>query len=362
VQVESQARDQEGEASKEKAQKMKVLGLTRTDTKNIAITTLRMLWPFRELAKAGHECRAIGELALKNLTNSGRENEILGYDVYVMQRLMHGKNVHQQGFFDALHSTGARVFFETDDDLLDNTRTGYEDWVKDTVSLCDAVTVSTEPLAERMMALGKPVYVCKNYLDTDWFGETSMKAKRELDGLVIGLVGTPSHWGDWALVVDAIKRIHAEYPEVHFACAGYYPPYLEDLDWIRVFASVPYPQYPMLMRQFDIVLCPLDWSDKFNHSKSDISALDAMAAKRPLGEGKFGGAIPVCQNVPVYQEAITDGRTGLLVDDWYAGMKELLGNRFLRQKIQQRGLQWVRMNRDIRDTANEWLSAYGGMK
>lgn len=307
----------------------------------------------------GHECRVVGEAALKNLIKQGRENEILGYDLYVIQRLMYEANEYQAGFFDALHSTGAKVVFETDDDLLDNARTGYESWVRDTVSYCDAVTVSTEPLAERMRTLGKPVYVHKNHLDTAWFGETSMKARRELDGLVIGLVGTRSHWGDWALVVDAIKRIHEEYPDVQFACAGYYPPYLEGLDWIKVFAPVPYPQYPMLMRQFDIVLCPLDWSDKFNHSKSDISALDAMAAKRPITSKKFGGAIPLCSNAPVYRETIMHRRNGILVDDWYEGLRELLEDRFLRQKIQQRSLQWVRKNRDTAACGKLLAETYG---
>jgi glycosyltransferase involved in cell wall biosynthesis len=339
---------------------MRVLALTRLNEHNGALSQLRLGWPMGQLNKFGFKCEMWG----KERVQKAQPWEFANCDALVLQRdvaLRDAKDIAP--FFDMLKNSGVKVIYETDDDTLDQSRFGYEEWVRYTISRCDAITVSTKPLAERMAETGKPAYYLPNCLDTGWFSKVSKSARRipDFEGKVVfGLIGTRSHWGDWVLVLDAIKRIIEDYGEqVIFVTAGYYPPYLEDsIEQWHVIPPVPYEKYPGLMRQFDIVLCPLDTSDPFNHYKSAISALDAMAAEHPVGR-KAGGAVPVCTDCSVYRKVIRGRRNGILVNgDWYGAISELIEDEVLRQNIAVRGLAWVKKNRDIGRHWDKWADAY----
>lgn len=332
-----------------KKRPIKVLGFVRTGGSK-AIGAIRTLWPLIALnERVDFECAYIESSQMQKIIAAGKVEQLAGYDLYVLGRL-HGP-VNGQ---DPFPFVSGRLVYETDDDLTDEHRDfGLGQWVGETVELCDAVTVSTKHLNGVMQRYGKPTYTIPNHLNTGWYGKVSAAAERVSDGLVIGLVGTHTHWGDWLLVLDALKRIKADYPDVTIACGGYRPPYLEGVVH-QMYAPLPFEKYPAILRQFDIRLCPLDGEDEFNLSKSPIAALEAMAATRPLGD-RVGGAVALCSDHPVYR-----GINATLVSDdgWYDAIALLIEDSRRREELAVAGHKWVRKNRDMRQGVGLWARAY----
>lgn len=332
-----------------KRRPIKVLGFIRTGGSR-AIGAIRTLWPLIELhRRADFECTYIESSQMDAIIKADRVDQLIGYDLYVLGRL-HGP-VNGQ---DPFPFVSGKLVYETDDDLTDEHRDfGVGQWVGETVALCDAVTTSTKHLSIVMQRYGKPTYTLPNYLNTGWYGKVSADAERINDSLTIGLIGTRTHWGDWLIVLDALKRIKADYPQVTIACGGYRPPYLEDVVDV-MYAPLPFEQYPAMLRQVDVRLCPLDSEDKFNLSKSPIAALEAMAATRPLGD-KVGGAVALCSHHPVFKGVPTT-----LVQDggWYDAIAALIEDTRRRHEIAISGHKWVRKHRDVRQGAKLWARAY----
>jgi glycosyltransferase involved in cell wall biosynthesis len=339
---------------------MKILAFTRYDKRNLALACLRLFWPLEALArKHDWPCICLGEDDVREIIRRKDENRILGYDLYIFQRLMHEGGGSFE-MVEAVHSWGGKCVFEIDDDLTDRYRWfGNSEGLRQTLQGFDAITVSTPALAGLMKEYGLPIYVLPNHLNTRFFREASLNGIRDSEKLTIGLIGTRSHWGDWQLPLDALVRLQRDY-DVEIMCGGYVPPYLEDnIEDLQVYGPVNYRIYPALVRQVDILLCPLDWGDQFNHSKSGISALDAMAAARPLN-GKMGGAVAVCSDCKVYRRVVNHRNNGILVKDgdWYSAIAELIENTGLRRKISVNGLKWVAANRDIKQGVARWAKAY----
>ena len=140
--------------------------------------------------------------------------------------------------------------------------------------------------------------------------------------------------------------------------AGYRPPYFDIFEGMEFLEQVQFELYPAILRQMTIRLCPLDTNDQFNASKSAISALEAMAAARPVGN-KIGGAIPICSDSKQFRRVIQNRHNGLVVknNDWFSAIAEIIEDPVLRQKLAVRGHKWVKKNRDIAD-ASEFEKAY----
>jgi glycosyltransferase involved in cell wall biosynthesis len=199
--------------------------------------------------------------------------------------------------------------------------------------------------------------VLPNHVDFGWFGQQSLLAERQVEGLTIGVLGTRTHYFDWIYLEEVFGRISREYDDVTILCAGFQPDYLEDY---RCLSGVPYRYYPQLMRQFDIVCCALDPDDVFNLSKSSIKALESMASARRLSSGKIGGAVAVCTDMTLYRRTVNHMHNGLLVDneDWYEALKMLIEDERTRNRIAYVGHRWVEKNRDIKQGYRLWKNAY----
>lgn len=294
-----------------------------------------------------------------NMLGSAADRLLLGRNIYSISRLFRSKGLDI--FLDAIHGSGGLVVFDTDDDLTEEHRhlDGRGDEFIHTASEMDLVTVSTPYLAKQMEKyVGYRPVVLSNHIDVGWFEQTSMEAERKTgDGLVIGFVGTTSHEGDWGYPVEALVRLKKEHPEITLAVAGFFPEYLQDI--ATTIGSVPYSLYPAVVRQFDIICCSLDPDDKFNMSKSGIKALEAMSAARKLPDGKIGGAIPVCTDMPVYRRVIA-GKNGILVDnnEWYNPLKKLIEDPVLRENYATSGRKWVHKHRDIKNGYRKWVRTY----
>lgn len=340
----------------------------RSDVTGIsAINYYRAIAPLTRLgADPGFSVTILGQTEIRQIMEAGRDSDLLGRDLYLTSRLFAGSEGRTE-FIEAIHKHGGKVIFDTDDDLTDEYRElGRGEDFKGILGDTDYVTVSTPYLAKRMAPYTKmpPMTLC-NHVDAEWFGEASMNAPRLTKGLAIGLIGTASHYDDWHFPLRALHRVADEHPEdVIIVAAGYVPDYLKGLDNLIELSPVPYIHYPRLMRQLDIVCCSLDAEDGFNQSKSSIKALEAMAAARVLSNGKTGGAVPVCTNMPVYRRTVNNRHNGLLVnnDQWYEALSLLVGDKKLREKLAVQGHQWVGKHRDIATGYTDWARAYRQMK
>jgi glycosyltransferase involved in cell wall biosynthesis len=308
-----------------------------------------------------YRSRVLSQTEVSKLIKKSTSKFLLGSDIYVLSRLYRREGLGR--FVDTLHKHNAKIVFDTDDDLTEEFRDidGRGGEFIHTMKHMDLVTVSTPFLAKRIAKfIGYEPPVLVNHIDFRWFSRYSAEAERTAEGLTIGLIGTASHYNDWYFPLEAMAEIATEHPWVTLVVAGYYPDYLKGLPNIVELKAVPYGAYPGLMRQFDIVCCSLDPNDTFNQSKSSIKALEAMAAARTLPNGKVGGAVPVCTNMPVYRRTVNNRQNGLLTDnnDWYAPLKQLVTDTPLRHKLSVAGHKWVKKNRDIRTGWRHWAKAY----
>jgi len=321
----------------------------------------RALLPLRKLGMKDDrfDVTLLTQEDVRDRLRSGYGDSMLGYDLYVISRLFAAKGLEE--FLEVIRNGGGKIVFDTDDDLTcDHRELGRGDEFKLMISAVDLVTVSTPYLSKKLEPYtGYRPPVLYNHVDCSWFGDTSMKAKREVPGLVIGFVGTTSHEGDWHYPVDALLRISEEFDNVTIAAAGYVPPYLENVENLVRIKPVPYVSYPRVMRQFDIVCCSLDPHDQFNLSKSAIKSLESMASSRVLSNGKIGGAVPVCTDMPVYRRCV-NRKNGALTSNtgWYESIRELVEDEIKRNEMAEYGHKWVKEHRNIETGYTAWGKLY----
>jgi hypothetical protein len=115
---------------------------------------------------------------------------------------------------------------------------------------------------------------------------------------VLGLAGSITHYDDWIVLKDVLPRIMREHGNVAFLLQGFIPDYLENVVGqypSRVYADEyfrDYNEYPGVIRQSDITLCPVDPDDKFNLAKcvtgdTLVSTWAGLLAMSELGEGAW---------------------------------------------------------------------------
>ena len=301
----------------------------------MALSALRTVWPLQALAQKGYiSLRIVDDPAVQEMLRTGDERVVDEADLLVLGRV-HGRGGDCP--FQKAKDRGAKIVFETDDDLSDKYRDlGRAEDIDATVSWCDAVTVSTAPLGKVMEEHGKPVYVLPNRILRGWYRAVGLQAERQVKGLTIGLVGTRTHFFDWIIVVDALKEIKEKYPHVTIVAGGYPAPYLKAIPDVRFHPPVAFDHYPALLASVDIRLLPLDLTDPFNESKSGVGAMEIMASTR-MYKGREQGGIPVATDCPQYRENIVPRGTGMLVENtteaWIEALEYLLSNKGRRRRM-----------------------------
>lgn len=265
-----------------------------------------------------------------------------------------------------------KMVVEYDDDYFTGSRDlNYElyDLLYDFMKEVDAFTVSTPYLRGLIQkyAPGKPVYVLPNAINWDeWQGHERIPEIGD-DRIVLGLTGSMTHQHDWRVLEDVLPRILREHGEVIYLAGAYLPEYLEPLndqfpDQFMYHPPVDYMQYPQVIRQADIVLCPVDPEDPFNLGKSAIKAIEGLAASRPLDNGRMGGAVPITSDLYYYRRVTGGNKRGLTIEHtpeaWYKAITSLITNKNMRQSMAQKGRAWVLQNRAIENQWHLWWNAY----
>lgn len=277
-------------------------------------------------------------------------------DVFVMCRIYDIRT--EQAFVDLVHENGGVVVLDSDDDLTEQYRlvNGRGPEFCEVLGIVDYVTVSTQPLADRFAPYTKhPPVVLKNCVDVDWMQFAASSAKRLSPRLTIGFAGSPTHWGDWRLPAVPFSRILRDYDVQGLTLGDKLPRYLgfaaDDLMPIR---GVPLPIYPIVLSQFDIVLCAVDVHDDFNAGKSAVKALECMAL----------GVVPICSPFGPYLELEAEGAPVVIVPQdtqagWYAAMRDLVVDEARRDVYSAEGPRWVREHRDmVRGGWKAWADFY----
>lgn len=293
---------------------------------------------------------------------------VLDHDLFVFPRLYVPDDEARmvlRGLFETLRLTNRRVIYETDDDYTNIHRQVVTGDAISPAIFSDAVTVTTPLLANTMKRFTKrPVHVLPNCISPHDFCEGNAPARNPaMEGkLIIALTGSQTHEKDWRVLERIIPRILDEYPQAHFLTMGYTPDYLKGLSRHIVVPPAPYHTYAQILRGCDIILAPVVPDDGFNLGKSQIKAVEGMAAQRLLPSGISAGAAVIATRNPVYELAIKHGKTGLLTEHtseaWYQSIKQLLEDESLRHSLQVNGYGYVYKHLDITREWRQWARVY----
>lgn len=331
---------------------MRVMGFVRdTDIKKMdAVQYYRTFLPLRFLGEADND---IG-CAIMGKEEAARNPDVRGFDVYTMCRMYH---VDCQEFLGQVHSQGAPLVLDSDDDLTEDYKlvSGHGPEFKQVLGMVDYVTVSTPALAEHFgQYTQKPPTVLRNCVDTDWLVDIAGKAKRLETGLTMGFIGSPTHWGDWRLPSVPFARIVREFGIRPVICGNAMPRYLQYVgEEIIVLGHVPFAAYPAVLKQFDVVLCAVDVKDKFNSGKSALKPLECMAL----------GIVPICSRFGPYLELANAGAPIVVVAEdtqrgWNGAIRSIVANEKLRLMLSAAGPEWVKKNRDMKIGYKLWERFY----
>ena len=271
------------------------------------------------------------------------------FDIMVVQRTAIPPE-RTADFVEVCRDLDIAIVFDIDDDLWalppeSDEYAAYQPALEGLEALArnaDAVTVSTQPLHERMQQFSDSVVTVPNSLDERlWFsGLTTASDSRPWasGGLVsheAGVVkilyyGTATHRLDLELFQPALEAFRARSGlDVRFVVAGGQP---SDDQWFERMPIPPnvrhYPDFVLWLREtareFDFGVAPLV-DNTFNASKSDLKYLEFAAIGLPA----------IYSNVPSFA-SVTDGETGLLAttqDEWVECLSQMAADRDRRDRI-----------------------------
>lgn len=267
-----------------------------------------------------------------------------GIDLIVFQRAV------GTVFLDVMKAARVRdipVVFEMDDDLFNVPRANPASWLwskkqirkilLQELEFVDRILVSTPPLrdvlGEQDPAFKEKAVVCWNHVHPEIWGPGVIEAgdRHPKNGMtVIGWQGSVTHDVDFRVVIPALRRILAEFPEVILRLFGSVPMSLQGqippqrFQWVN---GVKFERYPATLAylNFDIGIAPVTPS-KFNKSKSNIKFLEYSTLGIPC----------VAARVYPYEITIRPGDTGFIAEteqEWYEQLAALVTSAELRATI-----------------------------
>jgi glycosyltransferase involved in cell wall biosynthesis len=230
-----------------------------------------------------------------------------------------------------------RMVFEVDDDLWDIDasneiphrffgRVDIRANLTANLRVSDAVTVTTEPLAEVVAQhTTAPVHIIPNYLPAEIL--TWQRPSRE-DTITIGWGGSATHAMDFAELAQPLRRYLDRAPvhvEFHTIGADYSAAMKLPRGRVRATDWVATPVDFWQAIDFDIAVMPLR-PHPFNQAKSSIKAQEAAALGIPV----------VASDVGPYARFVRHGETGYLVKqphEWAKYLRALVEDDAMRTEM-----------------------------
>ncbi|MER5859180.1 glycosyltransferase [Streptomyces sp900105245] len=232
-------------------------------------------------------------------------------------------------------AAGRRLIFEIDDDLWNVDRSSpffhglmqredVRENLRRNIEVAHAVTVTTEPLADRVRTINPRVHVIPNAVP-DWL--LDHRPARRTDGIItVGWGGDGTHAMDWEDHAEPIRGFFSRHPHTEMHCMG------ADYDlgltpegrtrftpWIQ--GVEPY----LHAVDYHIGIAPLR-KHVFNHSKSALRTLEYAALGIPV----------VASAVGPYARHVREEVTGYLVrrpHEWDGFLNVLANDADLRDRM-----------------------------
>lgn len=255
-------------------------------------------------------------------------------------------------------SKRSRLVYELDDDPFeietDNPAAAAyglptaRDSIAHCIEISDLVTVSTEPLAERMRTFNGNVVVLKNRIDA-----SLLELERpHRDKVTVGWAGGASHLRDLEVCAYGLRKTIDRHRDVDVHFIG---PKLFTHVIRRPIRHTPWcdstTDYYKLL-DFDIGLAPLRWS-VFTRSKSYIKALEYAALGIPV----------IASDAEPYRDFVVDGVTGFLIrrdHEWATRLRDLINDADMRADMGRKA-KAVAAGYTIQAGWRDWEAAYRGV-
>ncbi|MGC9349622.1 MAG: glycosyltransferase [Anaerolineae bacterium] len=291
-------------------------------------------------------------------------------DIAVIQRDFPNRIADYERVMEAARKAGKPVIYELDDLLFDlpdwhpdvaQYRRAYVDIIR-AATEADAVTCTTEHLAERLRAFNEHVYVLPNYLDGTLWREAlaqSIGAKSSRP-VIIGYLGSRSHLPDLEMIKPALVQLLREFEhgiELRFWGT---PPPADLLQWSNVVALDPgLVSYEAFATYFareaggeacDLFIAPIR-EHPFNVCKSSLKFLEYSALGKP---GVYSDLTP-------YRDVVEHGENGFLagsLTQWIDLLRELIKSAPLRHEIGRNARATVEEAWLLTDHASAWREVY----
>lgn len=336
-----------------------------------------------------HEVKLVGKeiLHFGNSIDEQWDNVFKEYDVFWTSYFADERAA--VAVFAYAQKHGKKVVIDLDDNYFDIPETNllYNQFkrgkrdraiLSTVLSLADAITVSTEPLRDRVKdhikrvhGIDKPIYIIPNFNDQkDW--DYIPKEKSE-DRFVIGYAGSNSHLDDLEMVLPSIKEIMGKHKNVWFEMVGiisidkikqYLGGFTDDmLNRIAIVgATSTFNEFPEWLSQqpWNVGIAPLV-DTPFTRSKSHIKWMEYSMFRIPTIASRV---------YPYFMElagrnTIEDGVTGFTVKDneWVSTIEKLIEKPELGREIGNNAYNailknWQYKDSKINDTVNEMISAW----
>lgn len=301
--------------------------------------------PMWALGQAGHDATAF---SLLNVEIPEDLDVLVGQQIFTPDRLEVWQNLAKRPDRPAL-------VFENDDDVwnvhssnlaaLAYTRPEALATTEEAIRLADAVTVTTEYLAERTRRFNPNVHVLPNCIDAAWLGYTRPRTDR----VTIGWAGGSSHTNDFEFVQSQLKSFLRRNPDVDLHMIGTdYRHAVGRPDARHTAWNTNLNDY-LSGVDFDIGIAPLAYH-AFNKGKSDLKLLEYAALGIPVVATDYGP----------YADSVQHGVTGFLVrrpHEWGQYLRELVNDEAMRHGMGENARRWA-ATRTVQGNIWRWEAAY----
>lgn len=227
------------------------------------------------------------------------------------------------------------------------------------MSLCDAITTTTEPLAAYFRTLNPTVFTLPNCIDFNLYRPASTHFDRKKGPIRIGWWGGDNHWHDISVIgPPLVEFVNANDVTLVLLGAYYKGPFrgidpnkVEDHPWVHVEA---FP-WRLQAAALDVVVVPLASPNipgqTFNRFKSDIKWLEASALKLP---SLVQGGVEPYKNCVHGETAFTFTTN----DEFKAHLEVLCMDAALRERIGENAYEWAYEHRNLEKEIHRWFDAY----
>jgi 2,3-diketo-5-methylthio-1-phosphopentane phosphatase len=279
------------------------------------------------------------------------EDVVVEYGCFVLHRVPFDGSVGH--FVDAAKARGAQVVFDTDDLLFDAVAEPFlpesaqhdnrVSRLRQTMTACHAVTVTTEPLGEKAARLHGRVLVEPNVVSREMVDHAeaalARAGKRGDDRPTIAyLSGTPTHDADFLEAADAVLWALETYPAARFLGVGRLTidsRFERFGDRVELIGLQPWQLLPEVLAGVDCNLAPLERGNPFSECKSCLKFLEAGLVGVPT----------IASPRPDFARVIEHERNGLLADspsEWRTALGFLLESPKRRQELGRAAFEDVR--------------------